>query len=52
VGADGPLGYAFEVQATQHAIYFSADDAHVREIWWGLTAAALKCMSTRRRSSV
>jgi hypothetical protein len=35
VGADGPLGYAFEVQATEHAIYFSADDAHVREIWWG-----------------
>jgi hypothetical protein len=36
----------------KHAIYVSADNAHVREIWWGLTAAALKCMSTRRRSSV
>ena len=34
-GAGGPLGYAFEVQATQHVIYVSAGDRHVREIWWG-----------------
>jgi hypothetical protein len=34
-GAVGPLGYAFEVQATQHVIYVSAGDGHVREIWWG-----------------
>ena len=34
-GAGGPLGYPFEVEATQHVIYVSAGDWHVREIWWG-----------------
>ena len=28
-------GYAFDVQVTQHIIYVSAGDGHVREIWWG-----------------
>jgi hypothetical protein len=30
----GLTGFVFETQRTQHVIYYSAPDNHVRELWW------------------
>jgi len=30
----GLTGFVFEAQRTQHVIYYSAPDNHVRELWW------------------
>jgi Fungal fucose-specific lectin len=38
VAADGALtGYAFETQHTQHVMYISAGDNHIRELWFDAT---------------
>jgi hypothetical protein len=38
VAADGALtGYAFEAQHTQHVLYISAPDNHIRELWFNGT---------------
>jgi hypothetical protein len=39
-GGDGPVGYAFEAQATQHIVYLGLNDRHVHELWWGPRAPA------------
>ena len=30
-----PVAYAFEGQGTQHVVYRTADDSHLRELWSG-----------------
>jgi hypothetical protein len=35
-GGGGLAAYAFEAQGTQHVIYASALDNHVRELWWNI----------------
>jgi hypothetical protein len=35
-GGGGLAAYAFEAQGTQHVIYSSALDNHVRELWWNI----------------
>lgn len=39
-GGDGPVGYAYEAQGTQHVVYIGLDDRHVHELWWGPRAPA------------
>jgi hypothetical protein len=34
-GGDGPVGYAFEAQGTQHVVYIGLNDRHVHELRWG-----------------
>ncbi len=34
-GGNGPVGYAFEAQGTQHVVYPGRKDNHIHELWWG-----------------
>jgi hypothetical protein len=42
----GLAGYVFEAQGTQHVIYLSTPDDHVRELWWDTTGWHTDDLST------
>lgn len=39
-GGNGPVGYGFEANGTQHVFYSGIEDRHIDELWWGPRAPA------------